>query len=183
MNPIFVKKRAATLLGPSQVSAVIGCDPFMDAGTLKDRMENGYIQQQTTALQRGVQYESLLLSLYSHLCGLKPLKARFAIDPAMPRFGGIADALISKDGGVEIKCCNGTPKVYDTYRIQAVCYMFLYQRGWWDIMVANPDTKENIVERLYWKDYAEQWSDSWYPQIRTFIATVKWARPLWEPRT
>ena len=178
MNPIMIQRRPATYLGPSQVAAVLGKDPFMESRLLKERMEQGYLQEETAALKRGRRYEKTILSLYSDQTGLVPLQARFVTDPHTPRFGGIADALLI-GGGIEVKCSGGQPQVYETYRIQAVCYMFLYRRSWWDIVVCNPEVSSTlIIERIHWRDYVDRWHNEWYPLIKEFINNVQWARPL-----
>lgn len=167
------------MLGASQVSSVLGVNKFLDCKTLKDRLENGYTRDIVPALQRGIKYESRVISIYQNNTGLTVNKAPFV---ELNRLGGCADGLIGKDGGIEVKCQfndHRDPIVYHDYKIQSVAYMFLYKRTWWDIVVCRIDKDENVkvlIDRIYWKDYQHTWNDKWYPKITDFISNVQWAR-------
>jgi hypothetical protein len=97
------------------------------------------------------------------------------------RFGGCGDGLIGENGGLEIKCQykgGRDPVVYIDYKLQAVSYMFLYKRQWWDIMVCSinhDDGVEVIVERIYWSNYEDKWTKEWYDEIKQFCQSVHWA--------
>lgn len=175
---IFVKPQK--MLGPSQVSVVLGYSPFLTASELRLRMEHGYEQDMTNEVfkEAGCKDEPRCRKLYTATYGLAVTKCPFVKD-SQCRFGGYGDGLIGKDGGLEIKCqYNKGPVMYFEYKVQAVAYMFLYKRQWWDIMVChidrNTDTADAIVERLYWKDYEQVWGDEWYPKIKEFCGSVKW---------
>lgn len=175
-------KRPQKMLGPSQVASVVGYSPFQTAEQLKHQMENGYTREICSKRTAGVRDESRCRSLYIKETGNRVHKCRFVKDGNLnKRFGGCGDGLVQPDGGLEIKCqyTGNSPKLHFTYKIQAVAYMYLYKQQWWDIMVCsiNPseDQVQALIERIYWKDYEQTWSDKWYPKIASFCNSVKWA--------
>ena len=179
---MFQYKKPRKYLGPSDIHTVLGLSKFETSSELKNRMEKGATVKVTTQQQSGIRDESKCLALYKQNSDFKStlFKPRFKVDNTNPRFGGIADGLIDKDGGIEIKCqYRDTPPIlYENYIMQSVGYMHLYQREWWDIMVVAIDKSENvnsIIERIYWKDYEKVWNTEWLPKIKQFIATINWA--------
>lgn len=173
-------KRPQKMLGPSQVSAALGYSKFDTPETLRKKLEEGYTREIRSSLSAGRRDEPRCRALYARETGAQVHRGRFMIDPHNSRFGGICDGLIGKDGGVEIKCQYGTmeqPRVYFDYKLQAVAYMYLYGREWWDILVCRIDTEDNVrvvIERLYWSSYQDKWENHWYPQICQFTAGVQW---------
>jgi len=176
------------MLGPSQVSVVLGYSKFQTREELQNRIENGTTEQQhkNDPKYRGCTDEPKALSLYRKYTGDTVHRCAFAVDPHNRRFGGIGDGLVGSDGGVEVKCQYGNrdPMVYMDHRIQAVCYMYLYRRPWWDIIVcsiAHNETQQSgnvsaIIERVYFADYQQIWDTEWYPAIRKFTDGIKWRR-------
>lgn len=174
-------KRPQKLLGPSQVSIVLGFSPFDTPDGLRDKLEHGYTRKVSTACQSGIRDEPRCRAHYIKTQGTPVRRCPFARD-ANCRFGGCGDGLIGDDGGLEIKCQyqkgpGQGPKVYHDYKVQAVAYMYLYGRIWWDIMVCsiNNNYCDAVIERVYWKDYAETWRKDWYPKIRKFCESVNWS--------
>lgn len=175
-------KKPQKYLGPSQVHTVLGYDNFMTTDELRDRMENGYTIEiaPDSPLRLGQKYERKCRGLYIRTTGIPVKRAQFI---SKGRLGGIADGLV-QDGGLEIKCqFNGRPpKVQFKHKVQAVTYMHLYDREWWDIMVCSIDTEKEdvqaIIERVYRTSYHETWTNKWYPCIIEYMDSVNWHTPL-----
>lgn len=174
-------KRPQKMLGPSQVVTVLGYSPFQTAEQLKDQMENGYLRDICSKRTAGTRDESRCRTLYIKETGNKVKKCNFVKDQDLNgRFGGCGDGLVDNDGGLEIKCqyTGQVPKLYFSYKLQAVAYMYLYKRQWWDIMVCSIDSNDKaqvIIDRIYFKDYEQSWNNAWYPSICKFCYSVKWA--------
>lgn len=173
-------------LGPSQVCTVLGYNNFQTTEELQDRIQHGYTVTPNPSLDFGQKYERAGIQAYIRATGHTVKRAGFAVDPQCGHFGGICDGLINDDpegpGGIEVKCTKGDPVVYVSHKIQAVCYMYLYRRAWWDIAVCqinvHPDTDDATggiqsvrlaIKRIYWEDYKDTWEKKWYPKIRDFI--------------
>jgi hypothetical protein len=178
-------KRPQKMLGPSQVATVLGYSNFDTPDELRHKMENGYTREICPKRNAGTRDEPRCRARYQSDTGSRVLRAPFVKDGAgagavagsVSRFGGCGDGLIGKDGGLEIKCQYGDrePTVYFSHRVQAVAYMYLYKRQWWDIMVCSI-RGETVVERIYWADYVGVWDSKWYPAIASFCESVNWAR-------
>jgi hypothetical protein len=173
-------KNPQKFLGPSQVATVLGYNNYETMKDLRIKMEQGYTQPIKDCMRAGVKHESSCRTLYARETSLKVRKAPFVVDPLCSRLGGIADGLIGKDGGLEIKCQYSKPDqppcMYFSYKIQSVVYMYLYKRDWWDIMVCKVKDGADvnaIIERVYFADYENAWK-KWYPLICAFIESVKW---------
>lgn len=175
-------RRPQKMLGPSQVSVVLGFNKFQTVEQLKDRIENGYIRDMCKKRTAGTKDEERCRALYAKETNNRVYKCPFISDKeCMNRFGGCGDGLVGNNGGVEIKCQYGErdPVIYFDHRVQAVAYMFLYEREWWDIIVCSirsDDSVEAIVDRIYWKDYNETWTNKWYPTIKQFCQSVDWKK-------
>lgn len=175
LRPIMVRKKPQTYLGPSQVATILEKNPFTTPDELRANMEGGYLMEYTPSIKKGNQQEETILAQYRKATGNRTAKPKFVTDNTCPRLGGIADALVGTDGGVEIKCSQRST-VYLRYKIQAVTYMYLYRRAWWDIVVATDN--DIVIQRIHWKDYEQTWKTSWFPKIVLFCASVKWAKKV-----
>lgn len=176
--PIKIRKNPQKYLGPSQVPAVLGYDSFMNADELRDRIENGHVKIYTSAQRCGIRKESGVIQQYQNQTSDQVQKAHFIVDTNdCPRLGGIGDALVGTEGGLEVKC-SGRSDVFMKYKIQAVCYMYLYHRRWWDIAVHNTGTEQTEYTRLYWVDFRDTWYNYWYPKIIEFCNETSWKKEL-----
>lgn len=175
-------KKPQKMLGPSQVSTVLGYNQFDTIDELRKRMENGYVREIKKNITAGLNDEPRCRSLYEKEYNTHVDRCPFVKDPDC-RFGGCGDGLVGMDGGLEIKCQYQLglhdPVIYFDHKIQAVAYMFLYKRQWWDIMVAkinkDVDSVQVVVERLYWSSYSDIWNNKWYPLIKDFCRSIKWS--------
>lgn len=175
-------KKPQRYLGPSQVHTVLGYDNFSTPEELRDRMEHGYTMEITpdSPIKLGQKFERKCRGLYTRTTGTSVKRAHFV---SKGRLGGIADGLIADNGGLEIKCqFNGRPpKVQFKHKVQAVAYMFLYQREWWDIIVCSIDTEtedvQAVIERIYWNSYRKTWNEKWLPCVTTYVESVSWHEP------
>lgn len=193
-------------LGPSQVHTALGYNKYEEPTKLKQKIEKGYDRKTVCSIytELGKKYELDILKLYykeQRRTTKQPIRINKAKFAAVDRLGGFADGIVHGDpegvGGVEIKCqftpeeeatseTHFRPNIKLNYRLQAICYMFLYNLPWWDIvcckMVMNCDNHPiscNVeIERLYWKSYKEQWYTYWYPQLLEFIEDTEWQRKL-----
>lgn len=172
-------KKPQRYLGPSQVHTALGYDNFMTPDELRERMEHGYVTdiQANSPLKLGQRYEKKCRGLYTRTTGIPVQKARFTFKG---RLGGVADGLLCGNGGLEIKCqFNGRPpKVQFKHKVQAITYMYLYQREWWDIMVCSIDVETEdvkaVIERVHWGSYLNTWTEKWLPQAISFMESVNW---------
>lgn len=181
-------------LGPSQVPTVLGLNKFETIRDLRDKLSNGYDKGDSRFSSLGKKYESLVLGHYYKYIKSESIgdiivrKARFA---NKGKLGGFADGLVSGDpdgpGGVEIKCqftkLTEPSYISMVYKIQAICYMYLYNCKWWDIACCKLilDDNDNLqqanlnVERIYFADYSRSWI-GYLKQINNFIETVDWKK-------
>lgn len=174
-------KRPQKMLGPSQVSTVLGYSRFDTPDVLRNKMENGYTREICSKRVSGTRDEPRCRALYTKETGNTVIKCHFVKDETLnKRFGGCGDGLVGENGGLEIKCqySGNEPNVYFDYKIQAIAYMYLYKRQWWDIMVCSIDNNDSVnvvIERIYWNTYSQVWKEKWYPQIAAFCESIKWA--------
>lgn len=173
----------AKMLGPSNVGTVLGLNPWRTVDQLRCDMENGYTvnDTQNEFMCAGTRDESTVKALYTRETGRKIHSAGFRTDEKNSRFGGCADGLLRGGGGIEIKCRYGTSinvAVRDIDVVQAVSYMYLYGKRWWDIVIyhASAGGGKMTIATVHWDDYADSWKTVWYPAICEFIASVKWNR-------
>jgi predicted phage-related endonuclease len=185
----YIDKKPQKYLGPSQFASVLGMSSFQTPDQLKERMENGYKQAIYSQMAFGNKYEQTALYCYRKNTGEKVIKASWSEHPANTKIGGIADGLLVIQngnivGGLEIKCHQNRTRAYQTvpdfYLVQIAGYMDIYQVKFWDFMSCSLDPNGNIIDfniiRVHWDEIAERWDNEWYPKLKSFIDTIKWAK-------
>ena len=171
-------------IGSSQVGTILGINKWKDASTLKHEIENGFYKEVKECMTFGINNESHALRFYSIKTQNKVKKASFK-SAVSGRLVGIADGLVGNVGGVEIKC-HMNNKVLDIipphYMAQVVTYMFLYKRDWWDFVSCGfseepgrPRITKCHIHRIYWKKHKKEWFSDWYPKIKQYISSIKFA--------
>jgi predicted phage-related endonuclease len=175
-------KKYRKYLGPSQFAVVLGLDDYQTAESLKDEIENGYVPSSTYATQYGNDNESIAIYYYQKLYNVATQKPLFVVDMNNKHIGGICDALIDEETGLEIKCHikdeNLLTKIPMKYLLQLAGYMYLYKRKKWILMSAtfNGDKTLNkyVVHTVTWDQVKDQWEQLWYPKIIQYVDAVKW---------
>jgi hypothetical protein len=175
-------KRYRKFVGPSQFATITGDDEYQTAEQLKIEIENGYLPSDTYATCFGNEFESIAIYYYQKLNTVTVKKPSFVTDEKYPRIGGIADAIIDDDTGLEIKCHisekNLLTKLPLKFLIQVTGYLYLYKKKKWILMscIFNDDKtlKKYTIFDIYWKDVEERWNNEWYPKITQFINNVTW---------
>lgn len=174
-------KKYRKFIGPSQMAIVLGLDEYQTIDQLKDEIENGYVPSSNFATQYGNENESIAIYYYQKLKGVNTQKPRFIVDDMNPHIGGICDALIDNETGLEIKCHvreqNLLNKLPMKYLIQMAGYMYLYKRKKWILMSCcfNNDKTLNkyALFEVTWDEVKEKWNE-WYQIITKFVSEVHW---------
>ena len=172
-------------VGPSQIGAILGLNRWKDAKTLRYELEHGHYQEIKPCMTFGQEHEKTAIEFYTGHTSNKVAKAAFK-RAFGGRLVGIADGLIDRYGGLEVKChMNGRAlgNIPDNYLVQVVAYMFLYKRSWWHFMSCgfdcsdetNPKLVKCHIHKIYWKNHSDKWYNDWYPQIKKFINDVNWS--------
>lgn len=175
-------KKFRKFIGPSQMGTIIGVDEFNNVTQLKDEIENGYVPNSNYATQYGINFESIAIYYYQKLTNTITKKPKFVVDQLNKHVGGICDAIIDDDTGLEIKCHvkeeNMLDKLPTKYLIQITGYMYLYNRKNWVLMSCcfNDDKtlKKYKLFKVTWDDVKDRWNNDWYPSIIQFVNSTKW---------
>lgn len=94
----------------------------------------------TADMEYGVRLEAEARCCYELEHAKAPVTEAGFVLAACGRFGGSPDALVGEDGGVEIKCPNGTTHIGyvrggtlpNEYKCQVHGYLVVTGRAWWD---------------------------------------------------
>ncbi len=171
-------------IGPCDVAAVLGMNPFKSAEDLRNHIEQGIREKSNFACENGIRLEPKALLEYSATTGNTVHKGRWV--QVAPHFLAICDGLVDSVGGVEIKCPLPSSKhhtdIPDYYLPQIVAYMAIYKRQWWDYYACHfvedengvPVKKHEFLKRIYWVDYQNTWENEWMPKINKFISETDW---------
>ena len=184
LPPLKKLKKYRKYVGPSQMATILNLDPYMTREQLKDEYENGYVIQEKSATQFGIDHEDTAIYYYQKLYHVTVKKPRFMVDVNNPQIGGIADALIDEQTGLEIKCHVTEHNLLTDKElplkvlIQVAGYLYLYQRSKWIVMscIFNPDNTLNkyTVHEVTWNQVKDRWNQDWYPTITQFTQEIKW---------
>jgi putative phage-type endonuclease len=102
-------------------------------------------------LERGNELEEQARGVYELETGNKTEQVGFI---ELDEFTGVSpDALVGKDGGLEIKCLNDkryfkelmSDKRTTDYDWQIQMCLYVTGRKWWDLVIYNPNFKQNII--------------------------------------
>lgn len=174
-------KRVRKYVGPSQMATILGLNPYQTREQLMDEFLNGYTNQEKISTQFGNDHESTAIYYYQKLTQVATTKPSFIVDPHNPKIGGIADALIDDQTGLEIKCHVAernllTGSLPLTYLIQVAGYMYLYQRSKWVLMscIFHPDhtLDKYTLHEVTWEQVRDRWTLDWYPKITQFTQEI-----------
>lgn len=174
-------KKYRKYIGPSQISIALDLDDYQTSEQLKDEIENGYIPSSTYATNFGNEKESIALYYYQKLYNVKTTKPQFVVDRHNRRIGGIGDALIDKDIGLEIKCHVKDDNLLKNLPIKYLCqcagYMYLYNRKEWRVMscVFRKDCtlSKYTIFTVRWSDVEKKWTTEWYPKLVKYIDQLR----------
>lgn len=177
-------KKYRQYLGPSQFACVLGLDQYQTADEMQSEIENGYEPTGNYATNMGNNQESIALYYYQKIYGDKITRPQFVTDQQNPRIGGISDALLDTDTGLEIKCHvkrdNVLTQIPIRYLIQMAGYMHLYQRKKWILMSCYFGKDQKLeyyaVHEVTWDQVKDRWETEWYPRLVEFVNMVKWVR-------
>jgi putative phage-type endonuclease len=102
-------------------------------------------------LERGNELEEQARGVYELETGNKTEQVGFI---ELDEFTGVSpDGLVGKDGGLEIKCLNDkryfkelmSDKRTTDYDWQIQMCLYVTGRKWWDLVIYNPNFKQNII--------------------------------------
>jgi len=169
-------------IGPSQFATVLGLNEYQTPEALKNEIENGYVPTDTYATQFGNDHECVAIYYYQKLYNICVHKASFVVDGENGRIGGIADALIDDNTGLEIKCHVGEDnlltKLPIKYLIQVTGYMYLYKKEKWVLMSATFHSDHTlhkyVIHVIKWEQVKTKWEKEWYPKIIKYINELQW---------
>lgn len=175
------KLKYRKLLGPSQMSTVLGLNPYQSLDELKNELENGYKPYENLAIKLGNERESIAIYFYQKLYNVTITKPKFVVDANNLRIGGICDGLIDDNIGLEVKCHMGKDPLYtlpDGFLVQMAAYMYLYKRSEWILMscVFNKDhtVSKYKLFKVQWVDIKDKWENDWYPKLTNFVNNIHW---------
>lgn len=175
-------KKYRKMIGPSQFATVLGFDEYQTPEQFKIEIENGYLPQQSYATNFGCQHEEIALYYYQKLFNVNIQKPTFVMDPKNRRMGGICDALIDTETGLEIKTHvkdeNLLTELPLKFLLQMTGYMYLYHRKKWVLMscIFNEDhtIKKYTIFTTTWDQVKDRWENQWYPQLQQYIGEAHW---------
>ena len=170
------------MIGPSQFATVLGFDEYQTPEQFKIEIENGYLPQQSYATNFGCRNEEIALYYYQKLFNVHIQKPAFVMDPNNSRIGGICDALLDGETGLEIKTHvkdeNLLTELPLKFLLQMTGYMYLYHRQKWVLMscIFNADhtIKKYNIFTTTWDQVKDRWENQWYPQLQQYIAEAHW---------
>ena len=119
---------------------------------LAEKYSNNKEHYTNKDMERGIELEPLARDTYE----IEQSKVKEVGFIELDEFVGCSpDGLVSKDGGIEIKCpndagffkllVNGRGAIESKYLWQVQMTLYITKRSWWDLVFYNPNFNQNIL--------------------------------------